>query len=127
MGKNTVAAFGAPAYEERYVYGQNWLQTSCWSAIRPGVKHVLLDNAANYGKGEQFRRILSPAIGNGLVTADGASWRFQRRTAAPMFQIGAIPRRWRRRCRPRLRTFWRAGPRCPGSVLAVRRSMPRRR
>ncbi len=87
MGKNTVAAFGALAYEERYVYGQNWLQDFLLVSDPDGVKHVLLDNAANYGKGEQFRRILSPAIGNGLVTADGASWRFQRRTAAPMFQM----------------------------------------
>lgn len=90
MGKNTVAAFGAPAYEERYIHSANWLKEFLLISDPEGIKHVLLDNAANYEKAEQFRRILGPAIGNGLVTADGASWRFQRRVAAPMFQMRHI-------------------------------------
>ena len=47
---------------------------------------MLLDNAANYIKSNQVQRQLRPALGNGLVTAEGTSWRSQRRTAAPMFQ-----------------------------------------
>ena len=55
-----------------------------------GVKHVLLDNAANYVKSIQSQRLTKPALGNGLVTSEGASWRFQRRVTAPMFSMRHI-------------------------------------
>src|SRR5581483_1984821 len=50
-----------------------------------GIKHVLLDNVQNYVKSRQVQRTTGPALGNGLFNADGESWRFQRRTTAPMF------------------------------------------
>ncbi len=55
-----------------------------------GIRHVLLDNAANYSKSIQFQRLTRPALGNGLVNAEGASWRFQRRVAAPMFAMRQV-------------------------------------
>ncbi|MGU3536645.1 cytochrome P450 [Methylobacterium sp. A54F] len=37
--------------------------------------------------GEEIKiRALTPALGQGLITAEGAHWRVQRRTAAPMFR-----------------------------------------
>ncbi|HUJ02044.1 MAG TPA: cytochrome P450 [Rhizomicrobium sp.] len=54
------------------------------------IKRVLLDNAANYVKSEQFLKIIKPALGNSILTAEGAEWRFQRRTASPMFQMRHI-------------------------------------
>jgi cytochrome P450 len=86
LGKNPIAAFGARAYRELYVYQRSRLRHFLMVAHPEGVKHVLLDNAANYVKSFQAQRQLRPALGSGLVTAEGASWRFQRRTAAPMFQ-----------------------------------------
>jgi cytochrome P450 len=90
LGKNPIAAFGARAYREHYVYERSRLRHFLMVAHPDGVKHVLLDNAANYVKSSQAQRQLKPALGNGLVTAEGASWRFQRRTAAPMFQMRQI-------------------------------------
>ena len=49
------------------------------------AKHVLADNAANYHKGiglQEARR----ALGDGLLTSDGETWRRQRRTIQPVFQ-----------------------------------------
>ena len=57
----------------------------------PGaIQHILLENAGNYRKDEFLLRILSPALSNGLLTADGEQWRRQRRAVAPMFSHRAI-------------------------------------
>jgi cytochrome P450 len=49
------------------------------------IRHILLDNAANYRKDDLQIRILAPGLGRGLVTAEGDEWRLQRRTIAPLF------------------------------------------
>ena len=49
------------------------------------IRYVLVDNAGNYRKDDLQRRILAPALGNGLVTAEGEEWKLQRRTLAPLF------------------------------------------
>jgi cytochrome P450 len=90
LGKNPIAAFGARAYREPYTYARSRLRHFLMVCDPEGAKHVLLDNAANYVKSDQVQRQLKPALGNGLVTAEGQSWRFQRRTAAPMFQARHI-------------------------------------
>ncbi|WP_284748746.1 cytochrome P450 [Amycolatopsis sp. RTGN1] len=55
------------------------------------AKHVLADNAANYHKGiglQEARR----ALGDGLLTSDGDTWKTQRRTIRPVFQPKRISR-----------------------------------
>jgi cytochrome P450 len=49
------------------------------------VRRVLLDNAANYQKDTLQRRMMSAALNNGLLMAEGEQWRTQRRALAPMF------------------------------------------
>ena len=54
------------------------------------VRHILIDNSANYHKGIgliQARR----ALGQGLLTSDGASARRQRRAMAPAFGRQHVP------------------------------------
>jgi cytochrome P450 len=86
LQKNPIAAFGARAYREPYVYARSRFRDFLMVCDPEGAKRILLDNAENYVKSDQVQRQLKPALGNGLVTAEGASWRAQRRTAAPMFQ-----------------------------------------
>jgi len=85
IGRNAVAAWSVHAYRELYVYDRNWMQDFLLINDPEGVKHVLLDNPQNYVKSRQVQRTTGPALGNGLFNADGDSWRFQRRTIAPMF------------------------------------------
>ena len=49
------------------------------------IEHILVTNHRNYVKGRLTRRILQPALGNGLVTSEGDFWRRQRRIMTPAF------------------------------------------
>jgi cytochrome P450 len=49
------------------------------------IRHILLDNAANYRKDDLQLRVLAPGLGRGLLTAEGDEWKLQRRTIAPLF------------------------------------------
>jgi cytochrome P450 len=49
------------------------------------IKHVLVDNAANYRKDPIQRRILATGLADGLLSVEGERWEVQRRTLAPLF------------------------------------------
>lgn len=49
------------------------------------IRHILLDNAANYRKDRFQRRVLSAGLNEGLLSAEGERWRVQRKIMAPMF------------------------------------------
>ena len=49
------------------------------------IRHVLLDNAANYRKDALQRRVLSAGLNDGLLSVEDERWSFQRRTLAPVF------------------------------------------
>jgi cytochrome P450 len=50
------------------------------------IRHVMLDNAANYERDPVGKRLLEPGLGKGLLTSEGAEWKRQRRMMAPIFQ-----------------------------------------
>lgn len=56
------------------------------------IGHVFLDHQSNYVRPRLSRQILRPVIGNGLLNAEGADWRQQRRIVAPSFAPGAVTR-----------------------------------
>jgi cytochrome P450 len=51
---------------------------------------VLLDNAANYVKADILRPVLGPALGTGLVTSDGETWRALRKLISPIFDPRSV-------------------------------------
>ena len=59
------------------------------------IRRVLVDNAENYFKDSLQQRVLSAGLSDGLLAVEGAQWRAQRRTLAPMFSrktvIGFAP------------------------------------
>ncbi len=87
---NMIATYAEEAYErdivERKIFGRSRFLVNEPAAI----KHVLLDNAANYQKTEITRRILEPGLGRGLITSEGETWRRHRRTMSPAFDHRSI-------------------------------------
>ncbi len=49
------------------------------------LRRVLKDNVDNYPKSLVMKALLRPGLGNSILLADGAPWRWQRRTTAPVF------------------------------------------
>lgn len=84
--RNPLLSIPAAAYEEdlvRYTRGRLPL---VWITHPDYIKAVLLDHRADFYKTVQ-RRLLSPLLGNGVLTAEGADWRWQRQTSAPIFRM----------------------------------------
>ena len=83
--RNVLEIIPAIAYQQPIVSGR--MGASRWHMVQDPValRRIYLDNAANYPKSEVMLRMLRPAIGNSLFTADGAEWRWQRRAVAPVF------------------------------------------
>jgi len=73
-------AFTGP-YVEQILMGRQLL----WLTDPDGLKTVLLEQPDNFPKGFVQKRVLRPITGDGLLTSEGAHWRWQRRAAAPQF------------------------------------------
>ncbi|KQT46763.1 cytochrome P450 [Methylobacterium sp. Leaf456] len=54
------------------------------------IRSLLVDQSDALERETFMLRALAPALGRGILTADGAFWRGQRRTAAPMFRPDRI-------------------------------------
>jgi len=92
LRENPIAAWPIAAYEEPYLLLKG-------GALRPDllfvtdpamVKRILLDAVDVYDKGDVVRRRLQPFLGDSILIAAAASWRPQRRIAAPMFQTRRV-------------------------------------
>ena len=75
----------APAFRGAGRAARTIIGPMCVVSDPAAIKHVLVDNARNYRKGVLQTRVLRPGLGNGLLTAEGESWRSQRRALAPAF------------------------------------------
>src|SRR5258708_20684977 len=87
---SAIDSFAQEAFEsdivERRMFGRRLFVVNDPAAI----KHILIDNAANYRKTEITRRILEPGLGKGLITSEGETWRQHRRTMSPAFDHRSI-------------------------------------
>ncbi len=72
-------------------YTLPWIDTKFFSERtinhqRSGlIRHVLVDNAANYEMSEIRQLILRPILRDGLLTAEGQVWKRSRKAMAPVF------------------------------------------
>jgi cytochrome P450 len=87
---NMIATYPEEAYESEIIHRKMFGRHRFVVSEPAAIKHVLLDNAANYEKTEIARRLLEPGLGRGLVTSEGETWRRHRRTMAPAFDHRSI-------------------------------------
>ena len=88
--RNTIYGWPEPAFDEFY-RKRRILGFNVHIVTDPDmVGRVLLDNKENYTRPRIAQRILSPLIGNGLLSSEGDDWKKQRRIVAPTFAPGAV-------------------------------------
>jgi cytochrome P450 len=88
--ENGMATLPRGAYEE-LIYEMKGFGGRALVVSDPvGVKHILLDNVANYPKTAEDTPFLSAAFGDGLLTLDGEKWRAHRRLMSPPFDHRSI-------------------------------------
>ena len=85
LRRNPLEIWGEADFERPFSIGRSILGLRAVAHDPAAVRHVFLDNAANYRKDDLQLRVLSPGLGNGLLTAEGEAWRLQRRSLAPLF------------------------------------------
>ncbi|WP_237479652.1 cytochrome P450 [Lichenibacterium dinghuense] len=78
-------AYAAPLVRARFAGGQR-----LYLVDPPLIQDALVRHADDLAKTSDVGRVLGPALGQGLLTAEGAHWRWQRRGAAPAFAPGRL-------------------------------------
>ncbi|MEK0085376.1 cytochrome P450 [Benzoatithermus flavus] len=85
LRRNVISTWGEPAYELE-ILSRPFLGNESFLLNHPdAIRRVLVDNHAHYGRTPATIRILHPIFGDGLLLAEGAAWKLQRRTTAPAF------------------------------------------
>jgi len=90
MRESAIATWGQRAYEDDIVRGRFFGRSSFIFNTPDAIRHVLVDNYENYRRTPAGYRVLRPMLGEGLLIAEGRSWKHQRRTLAPAFTPRAV-------------------------------------
>ena len=91
LSKSTIGIWGERAYEMKVFGGKRFGVATLMVNDPEGVRHVAAGDAKGlYHKSITTRRLVRPAAGEGLVLAEGAEWRKQRRVLAPAFTPSAV-------------------------------------
>lgn len=88
--RNSVHGWSEAAFTTTHIRRKVFRFTVHIPLAPASIRHVMLDNVANYAKPDIVKRLLAPMIGRGLLSSDGELWRSQRRIVAASFRPPAI-------------------------------------
>lgn len=84
--RNPLELWGEPSYNEPWISISTGIGGPLVIANDPAlVRHVLVDNARNYRMARVRQLILRPILRDGLLTAEGGTWKRSRKAMAPVF------------------------------------------
>jgi cytochrome P450 len=84
--RNPLELWGEPSYNEPFVSISTGIGGPLLIANDPAlVRHVLVDNAGNYRMARVRQKRLRPILKDGLLTAEGETWKRSRKAMAPVF------------------------------------------
>ena len=90
MIANPLHVWPQAMYENPY-HGVRWIGRTFHYFRRPEhMKAMFLDHPDVFRKSQFQKKLVGPALGEGLLTAEGEHWKFQRRAASPAFRIDAL-------------------------------------
>jgi cytochrome P450 len=86
--RNPLLSLPRPIYEEPILVRDNGYGRGAvaWVTGPALIEKVLLQASAQFPKTPLEKRVFHRTLGDGILTSEGASWRWQRRTAAPLFR-----------------------------------------
>lgn len=83
--RNPLELWGEPSYNEPWI-SVTGVGGPLVIANDPGlIRHVLIDNQKNYKLATVRQKILRPILRDGLLTAEGDTWKRSRKAMAPVF------------------------------------------
>src|SRR5262249_37250392 len=85
LRKNPILVWTEQHYEQRIVVTESPFGRSAVVCDPRAIRRIMVENVENYRKDALQKRLLCPALGNGLLTSEGEDWREQRRRFAPQF------------------------------------------
>lgn len=91
LRQNVLASFSERAFTEEVIERRNFGRVQITLNRPDAIRHVLIDNAGNYGRTAATVRLLHPIVGDGIFLAEGEDWREQRRSLAPPFAPRTLP------------------------------------
>jgi cytochrome P450 len=83
---NPLKAWPRALYQERFYRSRLMGRETVFVMAPDLIRAVLLDENDKFEKGELARRALRPALGESILVADGARWRWQRRAVTAIFK-----------------------------------------
>ncbi len=83
---NPIASWPRAVFDEPAFSVWSGRNAVTWVCNPADIKRILLDERDDFAKTPLEKRVLGPLLGNGLLTSDGADWRWQRQIAAPLFR-----------------------------------------
>lgn len=88
--RNLIEAWPAEVYHEGLVDGRFLGRRTVYVCDPALIRSLLVDQADALLREDFMIRSLQPVLGTGILTSDGAAWRAQRRTVAPVFRHDRI-------------------------------------
>ena len=90
--RNPIEAWPKPVYEQPVFRSRAFGRETVFITEPDLVQQVLVEKADAFVKAQSLQRALRPALGDGILTADGARWRWQRRATAADLSPRAHPK-----------------------------------
>ena len=85
--RNPLRTLPQAAYDEPLsIHRLRGGRTVAWVSDPGLIEQILLHQAEDFPKTPLERRIFAPVLGQGILTAEGVAWRWQRRTVSPLFR-----------------------------------------
>lgn len=88
--RNLIESWPDAVYREPLVEGRFLGRRTTYVCDPALIRQLLVDEADGLLREDFMLRALCPALGQGILTADGARWRTQRQAVAPMFRHDRI-------------------------------------
>src|SRR5690606_9291931 len=84
--RNPLELWGEPSYNEPWISIRTGIGGPLVIANDPAlIRHILVDNARNYRMARVRQKVLRPILHDGLLTAEGETWKRSRKAMAPVF------------------------------------------